>query len=462
MGKHIWTEFPEGVGLPFYMAYYKAVETQETQRFQEYYKPFDKWLENRIYPSADGLAIYFTDITEQKNAENLLVENRNYLDSIINNIGDPVFVKDEQSCMLIVNDAFCKMFSLSRADIIGKTLAEDVTPEEMEIFLRIDKQVLSSGIENINEESLTIRDDETRIISTKKTKYVDERGVVYLIGVIRDITQKKKSEANSQMLLSLIETSDDFIGLASLEGEPVYLNKLGKEMVGLETDEELPANIGDFFPKHYRDIIANEHMSSIYEKNKWNGEAQFKNFKTGGSVPIEMSGFLIKDSITFEPIAMGIVATNITIRKNAEIELEKHKNNLEKLVVSRTTELEKEKIKAQSADLMKSAFLATMSHELRTPMNSIIGFTGMLLNELPGPLNDEQSKQLAMVKNSSEHLLGLINDILDISKIEAGRLEVSKSPFNYLLAIENTIEFLSPQANKKGLQISTEFSETKV
>ena len=111
---------------------------------------------------------------------------------------------------------------------------------------------------------------------------------------------------------------------------------------------------------------------------------------------------------------------------------------------------------------MKSAFLATMSHELRTPMNSIIGFTGILLKEFAGPLNDEQKKQLLMVKNSGQHLLGLINDILDISKIEAGKLNVSKAPFNYLSTLENTIEFLSPQANKKGLQIIAEFSETKI
>jgi signal transduction histidine kinase len=103
-----------------------------------------------------------------------------------------------------------------------------------------------------------------------------------------------------------------------------------------------------------------------------------------------------------------------------------------------------------------------MSHELRTPMNSIIGFTGMLLKQLPGPLNEEQNKQLTIVKNSSVHLLGLINDILDISKIEADKLELSLAPFNYLLTIENTIEFLSPQVNKKELQIKIEFSETKI
>jgi PAS domain S-box-containing protein len=118
----------------------------------------------------------------------------NYYNSILNNMGDPVFVKDNQSRILIVNDAFCELFSLSRGDIIGKTLAEDVSPEERAVFLSIDKQVLKSGLENINEESLTVRGGETRIILTRKTLFVDGQGNKFLIGVIRDITERHNAE----------------------------------------------------------------------------------------------------------------------------------------------------------------------------------------------------------------------------------------------------------------------------
>src|SRR5690606_33103299 len=87
---------------------------------------------------------------------------------------------------------------------------------------------------------------------------------------------------------------------------------------------------------------------------------------------------------------------------------------LEQKVLARTEELSAALVRAEAADRIKSAFLATMSHELRTPLNSIIGFTGILLLNLAGPLTDEQSKQLNMVRDSAHHLLDLINDVLDI------------------------------------------------
>jgi signal transduction histidine kinase len=95
-----------------------------------------------------------------------------------------------------------------------------------------------------------------------------------------------------------------------------------------------------------------------------------------------------------------------------------------------------------------------MSHELRTPLNSIIGFTGVLLQGLAGPLNPEQTKQLGMTRDSARHLLALINDVLDISKIEAGQLEVARAPFEMRAAIENALRLVSPQAERKGLALA--------
>lgn len=109
---------------------------------------------------------------------------------------------------------------------------------------------------------------------------------------------------------------------------------------------------------------------------------------------------------------------------------------------------------AEAADRIKSAFLATMSHELRTPLNSIIGFTGIMLQGLAGPLNAEQGKQLGMVRDSARHLLALINDVLDISKIEAGELPVECEPFDLARSIEKVAAIVRPMADKKGLSLA--------
>ncbi len=140
-------------------------------------------------------------------------------------------------------------------------------------------------------------------------------------------------------------------------------------------------------------------------------------------------------------------------------QVKNHEEQLESLVGERTAELKIAMEKAQAADMIKSAFLATMSHELRTPLNSIIGFTGILLQNLAGPLNDEQRKQLSMVQGSARHLLDLINDVLDISKIEAGQLTLSVSAFNVKGSVEKVLNMVMPMAEKKGLTLVTEIGE---
>lgn len=137
-------------------------------------------------------------------------------------------------------------------------------------------------------------------------------------------------------------------------------------------------------------------------------------------------------------------------------ELRESNWRLEQRVFHRTRELVEAKERAEAADRVKSFFLATMSHELRTPLNSIIGFTGILLQELGGPINEEQRKQLTMVKVSANHLLTLISDVLDISKIEAGQLTVSAEPFDLRASIEKVVQSMRPLAQRQGIELGAD------
>ncbi len=146
-----------------------------------------------------------------------------------------------------------------------------------------------------------------------------------------------------------------------------------------------------------------------------------------------------------------------TVRERTR-ELRLANQEMEHRVEERTNELAQALEQAKVADMLKSSFLATMSHELRTPLNSIIGFTGILLQELPGKINDEQRKQLNIVQTSSRHLLSLINDVLDISKIEAGQLELKYSDVVLHQALGKAIELVAHQANNKGLELKLEIN----
>jgi PAS domain S-box-containing protein len=154
-------------------------------------------------------------------------------------------------------------------------------------------------------------------------------------------------------------------------------------------------------------------------------------------------------------VAVGGVSTEITELRQAQEAAANANVRLEEAVLARTQELVEARDRAEQADRAKTTFLSTVSHELRTPLNSIIGFTDIVVQGLAGPLNQEQQHQLAIVQESAHILLELINEILDISRIEAGKLQLTPQEFDLAELLQRRVDALASSASRKGLRIET-------
>jgi PAS domain S-box-containing protein len=249
------------------------------------------------------------DVTEHRKSEEDLGEARDYLNKIINLISDPIFVKDEEHKLVLVNDAKCSLIGRPREEILGRVDYDFFPKEQADVFWEKDNEVFRTCLENINEESVTDDQGLTHTVITKRALYKDKAGDKFIVGITRDVTDRKKTE----------------------------------------------------------------------------------------------------------------------------------------------DELRRAKDAAEAAACVKSEFLANMSHEIRTPMNAVIGMTGLLLNT---DLNPYQCECVEIIHGSGEALLSLINDILDYSKIEEGKSELERQPFDLRECIESSIDLVAAGAAEKGLDIT--------
>ncbi|MDE3151789.1 MAG: GAF domain-containing protein [Gemmatimonadota bacterium] len=228
-----------------------------------------------------------------------------------------------------------------------------------------------------------------------------------------------------------------------------FMDVTGYSAAEMEAAHPLNFFRGDDVP------VLTERIQGVFVTGEGSVEADFVS-KDGTATPYFFTGRRV--TLEGRPHLVG-VGIDISERVIAEHALREAKAELERKVEERTADLRAAVEHAESADRIKSAFLATMSHELRTPLNSIIGFNGMVLKELAGPLNDEQKKQLGMALRSARHLLELINDVLDISKIEAGQLGVHREPVDLRASVEKVVGVIRPTAEGKGLGLNVELPD---
>jgi PAS domain S-box-containing protein len=290
-----------------------------------------------------------------------------------------------------------------------------------------------------------------------------------LLSILEDQQQTEQALRASESMLRLVLDGMGpalFVGLLSVDGILIEANRPALAAAGLTLQDVLGKPLEETYWLSYDASVQQQIRSDIARAAHGEATRYDRQIRVaeGAMVWIDFSLEPVRDA-TGKVIYIVPSASVIQERKQAEAEvlalneeLTRHAAELEQRVSERTAALEEAKIRAESADRVKSTFLATMSHELRTPLNSIIGFTGIILQGLTGPLNEEQARQLDMVRSSARHLLTLINDVLDISKIEAGQISVVNKPFDLRASIEKVVSLIQPLATGHGLVLRVEIA----
>lgn len=288
----------------------------------------------------------------------------------------------------------------------------------------------------------------------------------------QEIVERKeaeKSERNTrERLREIIEFLPDPILVIDLEGRVIAWNNAMVEMTGIPKEDMIGKGDHEYAIPFYGErqpVLIDMILRPDEEtERKYKYQRKSKDLLLAETEDAMLKGerrcLLDKAAPIYDTRGnlVGAIESSrdITEQKQAQRELQKLNEELEQRVMDRTEELKRANDKLKELDRLKSMFIASMSHELRTPLNSIIGFTGILLMGMVGDLTQEQIKQLTMVKNSANHLLQLINDVIDISKIEAGMVSLDIEEFDLCSIINDVMESFRVQMNEKGLSCSIE------
>ncbi len=352
-----------------------------------------------------------------------------YTKSLIDAKVDALITIDLQGMITEVNYQMEQMTGRFRGELIGSAFADCFT--DPALAGNIVRQALQDG--SVANCELTARSGEgiETIVSCNATTTHDQQGHVQgIFAVASDVTERKRAEIHCH---GLLESAADAIMIVDTSGRIHLANSQLAKMFHYSRESLLNQPVEMLVPKwsaanHLAHQAERAHPTAKQSTNK--PQELFGQRQDGSQFPLEIT---LNPLVTQEQI---LVLRDITDRKQDEQAIRETNSEL------------------KQANQSKDSFLAGMSHELRTPLNVVIGFTGTLLMELPGPLNDEQQNQLQIIERNANQLLSLINDLLDLARIESGNVILQPESVSCVSVINEILAALQPMASQKHLELT--------
>lgn len=391
----------------------------------------------RLDTQTAGVVLTVVDIQTLIKTREDLAESRAELQRLVDSLPILISTIDRNQRYEIINDAYLNYWQRPRNEIVGKTV-ESLLGEKAYQSAKPQIEKVLAG-ERVSYEIRTEQPDGSERISVANyAPRINSRGKVSgFYTAIADVTQRKRTEVEAMRLATIIENSIDYIGIADLNSRIVMINRAGREMIGLDADADVTQlHVPDVVDPEQHQMLKHEALAALMRDGRHRCEMNLRNVKTGELIPIEWSGFRIDDPESGEPLYMATISREIRMRKQIEQALTQAKQA------------------AESANQAKSEFLANMSHEIRTPMSAILGYADILSAHLG---NQDHIDIVDTIRRNGQHLLNIINDILDLSKIEANRLKIDKERISPHALLAEVHSLMAVRADEKGLSLEVEF-----
>ncbi|MCM2288987.1 MAG: PAS domain S-box protein, partial [Sulfuritalea sp.] len=401
------------------------------------------------------------DITRARQAEDQLRINEARYRAVTETAGSAIVTVDSANHVVGWNPAAERLFGHTEAEIAGQPLMQIVPPRFRERHLAGMRQRLDDGAPCMGGKSMEVsgqrKDGSEFPLEISVAQWATDQGR-FFTGVMVDITERKKSESalreSRESLQRLLDSMTEGTYGVDTRGNCSFVNRAFLEILGYH-------DVAEVLGKHIHELIHHSHADgSPYPASECR---MYEAFRTAESVHVTDEVFWHRDgrAIPVEywsnPVmdneqVVGSICTfmDTTEKQRLAVELDAHRNHLEQLVFERTAELTAARMQAEAANLAKSAFLANMSHEIRTPMNAILGLTHLVRR---AESNASQIARLDKIDSAGRHLLSIINDILDLSKIEAGRVQLESADFHLDAILDSVASIIDQSARAKGLQI---------